>query len=277
MRKTPYRKELLEAMVSFFSLKTPRSGSRTDVEAFARQSYVFKAYLKDDDITIQYKDGVAILIGTVFDESHKSLARETLASLPGVTGVYSKLEEHGEVAVLNIDAWLAAKVKSTLLFHQNVNAAETEVIARNGNIILRGKAASTAQKDLTAEYAKDVEGVNKVSNEMTVTPATEKTGEKRRKEAGTTDESIDDASVTALVKTTLLYHRSTRALGITVEARNGVVKLEGEAGSWDEKNLVSKRVVDVHGVKMVFNNMTIKRIVPMTNSDCRLGADSAGI
>ena len=44
-----------------------------------------------------------------------------------------------------------------------------------------------------------------------------------------------------------------------------MVKLEGETGSWDEKKLVSKRVIDVPGVKMVFNNMTIKRIVPMTN------------
>lgn len=124
---------------------------------------------------------------------------------------------------------------------------------------------STAQKDLTAEHAKDVEGVNKVRNGMTVTPATEKTGEKIRKEADTTDESIGDASVTALVKTTLSYHRSTRPLGITVETKNGVVQLEGEAGSWDEKNMVSKRAIDVPAVNMVFNNMTIKRIVPMTN------------
>ena len=191
--------------------------------------------------------------------------RETLASLPGVTGVYSKLEERSEVPALNIDAWLAAKVKSTLLFHQNVNAAETEVIAKNGTIILRGKAASHCPKRPDGRYAKDVEGVNKVKNEMTVTPATQKTGGKIRKEADTTDESIDNASVTALVKTTLSYHRSTRTLGITVETKNGVVKLEGKAGSWDEKNLVSKRVIDVPGVKMVFNNMTIERIAPITN------------
>ncbi len=73
-------------------------------------------------------------------------------------------------------------------------------------------------------------------------------------------ESIDDASVSALVRTALLYHRSTSALGITVETRDGVVKLEGKAGSWEEKNLASKRVIDVPGVKMVFNNMTVERL-----------------
>ena len=265
MIKTAYRKALQESMASLFSLSTPLLTSIPDIELFAKQSYVFRTYLKGDDITIQYKDGVAILSGTVSDESHKLLAKETLARLPGVTCVYSELEEHNEISTRNEEAWLIAKVKSALLFHQNVNAAETEVIAKNGTITLRGKAVSIAQKDLTAEYANDVEGVNKVTNEMTVAPATLMTRKKRRKEADTTGESIDDASVTALVKTILSYHRSTRTLGITVETKDGVVKLEGKAGSWDEKNLVSKRVIDVPGVKMVFNNMTIEKVAPMAN------------
>ncbi len=82
MRKTTYRKELLETMASLFSLNTPRFASTTDIESSAKQSYVFKTYLKGDDIAIQYKDGVAILIGTVFDESHKLLAQETVHSCP---------------------------------------------------------------------------------------------------------------------------------------------------------------------------------------------------
>jgi osmotically-inducible protein OsmY len=268
MRKTPYPLELLETMTSLFSLNIPLFASRTvnPIEASAKQSYVFKTYLKGDDITMQYKGGVVTLIGTVSDESHKLLARETLASLPGVTGVYSKLEEQGKIPSVNTDVRLMTKVKSILLFHQNVNAAETEVIAKNGTIILRGKAASTAQKDLTTEYAKDVEGVKKVKNEMKVVAAALKPDKtKKRQGLDTTGESIDDASITALVKTTLLYHRSTSTLGITVESKDGVVKLEGKAGSWEEKNLVAKRVIDVPGVKMVFNNMTIERIASMTN------------
>ncbi len=78
----------------------------------------------------------------------------------------NKLEEHGEVPFVNPDVLLMTKVKSTLLFHQNVNGAEIEVSVKNGTVILRGTAASTAQKDLTTEYAKDVEGVKRVKNEM---------------------------------------------------------------------------------------------------------------
>ena len=41
----------------------------------------------------------------------------------------------------------------------------------------------------------------------------------------------DDASITALVKTTLLYHRSTSGLNTTVATRDGVVTLTGMASS----------------------------------------------
>ena len=228
------------------------------IESSAKQSYVFKTYLKGDDIKIQSKDGVVTLTGTVSEESHKSLARETVASLPGVKSVDNKLEVKGEVPAAYTDAWLITKVKSTLLFHRNVNATGTEVFAKDGTVTLRGEATSAAQKDLTTEYAKDVEGVKNVKNEMTVLTAAMKPGEKTIGEKmDAMSESIDDASITALVKTTLLYHRSTSALNTTVETKEGVVTLGGKAKNAAEKDLATKLVSDVHGVKKVVNNMTV--------------------
>jgi osmotically-inducible protein OsmY len=94
---------------------------------------------------------------------------------------------------------------------------------------LRGEAASAAQKELTTEYAKDVEGVKNVKNEMTVSTAAMKPGEKTMGEKmDAMTESIDDASITGLVKTTLLYHRSTSVLNTTVETKGGVVTLGGQ-------------------------------------------------
>jgi osmotically-inducible protein OsmY len=71
-------------------------------------------------------------------------------------------------------------------------------------------------------------------------------------------ESIDDASITALVKTTLLYHRSTSVLNTTVETKDGVVTLGGKARNAAEKDLAAKIVSDVWGVKKVINNMTVE-------------------
>jgi osmotically-inducible protein OsmY len=235
------------------------SASVTDdrIEISAKKSHVFKSYLKDDDIKIQSTDGVVVLTGTVAEESHKSLARETVASLPGVKSVDNKLAVKSEVPAENTDAWLITKVKTALLFHRNVSATGTEVLAKDGTVTLRGKAGSAAQKNLTTEYAKDVEGVKVVKNEMTVSTAATKPGKKSvGKKVDAVTEAIDDASITALVKTTLLYHRSTSALNTTVETNVGVVKLGGKAKNVAEKDLATKLVSDVHGVKKVVNNMS---------------------
>jgi osmotically-inducible protein OsmY len=78
----------------------------------------------------------------------------------------------------------------------------------------------------------------------------------------TTGDKIDDASITAEVKSSLLSHRSTSALHTTVSTTDGVVTLSGIAKNDAEKSLVTKLVTDINGVTGVINNMTIA--VPVT-------------
>jgi len=243
---------VMVAAVALLAFSVPAQASKTDsrIESSAKKSYVFKTYLKNDAIKIQSRDGVVSLTGTVSEESHKSLARDTVSELPGVKSVDNRLEVKGESPAKNSDTWLTTKVKTTLLFHRSVSAM-TEVNTKDGIVTLQGKADSQAQKDLTTEYVKDVEGVKGVNNELTVSKPS-------KKATRTTGEKIDDASVTALVKMTLLYHRSTSALDTKVATKNGVVTLSGKAKNEAEKNLASKYVEDVHGVKNVKNRMTIE-------------------
>jgi len=189
------------------------------------------------------------LTGIVSDASHKSLARETVAGLPGVKTVDDRLEVKGERAAENSDAWVLMKVKTTLLFHRSVSGSKTEVNVKGGIVTLQGEAASQAQKDLTTEYAKDVEGVKDVQNEMVVSGSSKKTR--------TVGDKIDDASITAQVKMTLLSHRSTSALNTSVTTKKGVVTLSGKAKNAAEKDLATKFANDVNGVKSVNNRMTI--------------------
>src|SRR6185436_2099208 len=111
---------------------------------------------------------VVTLTGTVADSYHKSLAEDTVEGLPGVKSVNNQLTIKGEKVEEHSDTWIAMKVKSTLVFHKNVNASGTDVYVKDGVVSLRGEATSMAQKELTTEYAKDVEGVKSVNNEMTI-------------------------------------------------------------------------------------------------------------
>ena len=262
MKKPLYCLAVVAAMASMLFITVPLFASDTDdrIEASAQKTYVFKTYLKNDDIKIKSEDGLVTLTGTVREASHKSLAGETVAGLPGVKGVDNKLEEKSDRPDEKSDAWLIAKVKTTLLFHRHVSTTGTEVLADKGTITLRGKAPSLAQKDLTTEYAKDVEGVKNVNNEMTVSEAGAATSgvQKVAAKTNTVVEAIDDVSITALVKTSLLYHRSTSAINTKVETNNGVVTLEGIAKTSAEKDLAGKYTSDVDGVTKVNNNIVVE-------------------
>jgi hyperosmotically inducible protein len=250
--KSTYSLALMVAAGSMFVSTLPLRASETDdrIEASAKRSYVFKTYLADDSIKTESRNGAVTLTGTVAESSHRSLAEDTVEGLPGVKSVDNQLKIKVEPAE-HSDAWLSVKVKSALLFHHNVRATKTDVNVTDGNVILSGEASSMAQKELTTEYASDVEGVKSVKNEMTIAKTAAIPAE-------TMGEKIDDASITAQVKSSLMAHRSTSALKTKVHTANGVVTISGIAKNAAEKSLVTKLATDINGVGSVVNNMTVE-------------------
>jgi len=241
------------AALCILAFSGPAQAAKIDgrIELSAKQSYVFKTYLQGDDIKIQSKNGAVILTGVVSQFFHKGLAQETVAGLPGVVSVDNRLEVKGAAPTANSDAWLRDKVQVALLFHRSVSSVGTEVDVKDGIATLRGTAHSQSQKELTSEYAKDVEGIKDVKNEMVVS----KTSKKAPRTVG---EKIDDASISAQVNMTLLNHRSTSILNTKVTTKRGVVTIGGKAKNSAEKELVSKLVNDINGVKAVKNRMLIQ-------------------
>lgn len=230
-------------------METDRRISRT-----AKESYVFRNYLNKDSIEVKSKDGLVTLTGKVSEKSHKVLAEETVASLPGVKKVDNRLETVKDEAQAGSDSWTGAKIKTMLLFHRNVSATKTSVTVKDGVATLRGEAESIAQRDLTEKYVSDVEGVASVRNEMTVV-------QNPKSGSQTVAEAIDDASITAQVKLALLSHRSTSALATKVSTENGAVSVGGQARNGAEKDLVTALVSDIKGVKSVDNRMTVQETV----------------
>ena len=251
--KAMYSLALVVAVAALMGSSTPLRASETDsrIESAFKKTYVYKTYLKDEHIKISSKDGAVTLSGSVFNDTHKSMAQDVAEALPGVKSVDNRIEYTGDRAAENSDTWVSMKVKSALLYRRNVSGTKTEVYVKDGIVTLKGEAANQAQKDLTGEYAKDIVGVKDVKNEMTVAKIPAKPDQ-------TVGESIDDASITAQVKATLLSHRSTGVLRTKVETNDGVVTLAGEARNAAEKSLVTKLVEDINGVKSVVNNMTIE-------------------
>ncbi|MBA4150865.1 MAG: BON domain-containing protein [Verrucomicrobia bacterium] len=253
--KSTYSLVLLAATSTLLFSSPLLQASDTDgrIVSSAKKSYVFKTYLKDEKIKTKSKDGVVTLTGTVSEANHKVLAENTVESLPGVKSVDNQLVVKGEAPAEHSDGWIGMKVKTALLFHRNVSAKSTDVYVKDGIVSLRGEAASVAERELTAEYANDVEGVKEVKNEMTIA--------KNPKSPRTVGDKIDDASITAQVKTALLSRRSTSAIKTKVSTLDGVVTITGTAKNAAEKSLVTKLATNIEGVINVVNNMTV--VVPV--------------
>jgi osmotically-inducible protein OsmY len=217
------------------------------IETAAEASYNYRTVLADH-VKVKASDGIVTLSGTVEDKDDRVLAADTVENLPGVVGVTNNIvvkSNHAERS----DSWIALKVRSRLLVKANVSAHSTKVAVKEGVVTLTGTADNDAQKALTAAYAKDIDGVKSIENEIVVqTPA-----------AGSTmSEKIDDASITSQLKYALLTHKATSAVKTKVTTVDGVVSITGEAANPAEKSLVTKLAQDVRGVNSVVNDMVVK-------------------
>src|SRR5258708_424938 len=88
---------------------TPLRANETDdrIVSSAKNSYIFRTYLKDDSIKTRSKDGVVTLTGVVSEEAHKSMAQDTVSGLPGVKRVDNQLVIKGEKSPAErSDGWL---------------------------------------------------------------------------------------------------------------------------------------------------------------------------
>jgi hyperosmotically inducible protein len=218
------------------------------IEDAAKASYNYRTVL-EDQVKVSVTDGIVTLTGTVQDKGNKDLAADTVENLPGVLSVDNQIKVE-PVYPEHSDAWMAFKIRSTLLVKANVSAIDTKVDVKDGVVTLSGTTQNAAQKDLTEAYAKDIDGVKSVTNDLVVTPPPA--------DQQTVSDTIDDASITSQVKYALLSHDSTSALKTHITTTEGVVAITGEADSDAEKSLVTKLAQDVRGTKSVTNDMTVK-------------------
>lgn len=217
------------------------------IEAAAKESYNYRTIL-EDHVKVKARDGVVTLSGTVQDSDYKTLAQDTVENLPGVVRVNNEIKVKSEFAE-HSDGWIALKIRSRLLVKANVSAATTKVNVTDGVVTLTGTVRTPAQKELTEAYAKDIDHVKSVRNELVVVD--------REGGENTVAEAIDDASITSQVKFALMNHRSTSALRTKVVTQDAVVNITGAAKSEAEKTLVTKLAEDIRGVKSVSNQMTV--------------------
>jgi osmotically-inducible protein OsmY len=72
-------------------------------------------------------------------------------------------------------------------------------------------------------------------------------------------QQVDDATITASVKTKFAADTDVAAHNIDVDTVEGVVTLTGKVDTWDEKREAEAIARDTDGVRRVVNNLTVEK------------------
>lgn len=139
----------------------------------AETALLLNGNLNSFDINTDVKDGVVILTGKVDTEVDKALATELIESLDGVKKVENELtvmdkKKNSEFIAKLKDAKIATVIKTRLLLESEVSGTNINVDVKNGAVVLEGKVASDAERDLAIQIAKNTKDAKKVVNNLRV-------------------------------------------------------------------------------------------------------------
>ena len=164
-----------------------------------------------------------------------------------------------------------SQIWTTFALNPHLRAMDLKVSVKNGKATLTGKVEESVHKDLAKHIAMGVSGIREVDNQIVVQPdyaPTVRTGER------TFGETIEDASITAAVKSKLLWNSHTDGLQIDVDTSRGRVTLTGTADTAAAKELAGRLAMNTNGVAAVSNQL---RIDPTKSAgDVRATAAEAG-
>jgi hyperosmotically inducible periplasmic protein len=153
-----------------------------------------------------------------------------------------------------------AQIWTTYAVNPHLKAFDLSVEVRGSQAVLTGTVDDGVEKDLAEQIALGVKGVEKVDNRITVD---ENWQPKTRPVAadGTHERAfgtvIEDASITAAVKSKLLWNSNTDGLEIDVDTMNGKVSLTGTADTAAAKDLAGRLARNTDGVHSVANNLKV--------------------
>lgn len=219
-------------------------------------TYALSPYLRANNLVALVQSGRVRLTGIVAELAEKDLADAIATEVTGVQSVdnqivvrpgyvpakTARMRSFGEAVD---DAAVTFEVRSKLAWSKSLQGLEALVDTTRGRVRLRGVANSHSAKALAGRLAETTRTVTAVDNQLTVT------GVPVFRPENSFGPVIDDAWITAKVRSTLLYSLDAAAADISVSTLGGDVILSGRAKSEAERALAIELAQNVRGVRSV--------------------------
>ena len=153
------------------------------------------------------------------------------------------------------DARQETQIWTTYALSPYLRANDIKVSVHSGKATLSGKVEESVNKDLAKQIALGVNGIKDVDNQIVVeanyvAPA--------RSSTRSYGDVIDDASITAAVKSKLTWSKDTNGLSTDVDTKDGKVTLQGTADTQRAKETAKRLAMNTRGVTAVDNQLVVK-------------------
>jgi osmotically-inducible protein OsmY len=212
-------------------------------------------------------NGVVLLGGTAANSAEHLRALEMVRRVRGVRRVETNVATAANDASLDIwsrrelrqdgrgvldvasDLWLSAETRLRLIADPRVPAPDISVDCRDQTVTLFGAVPSGEAKKAAEDDARAVEGVREVRNEIQVVPATKRAKTDAR-----------DAELAQNVTAAIFSRPEMNRASISVDVKNGVVRLSGTVPSQQHRIFAASAAREVPGVRAVTEDLRISSI-----------------
>jgi osmotically-inducible protein OsmY len=128
--------------------------------------------LMQRDFNITVYQGRTLLTGATTNPELKAQAKQIASQVPGVRAVYDEIEvAPSETAWQSVrDTWIAAQIRSNLVFASQVRSVNYTIDAVDGSVYLIGSARSKAELDRVTDAARKVPYVKRVVSYVEIRP-----------------------------------------------------------------------------------------------------------
>lgn len=224
--------------------------------------------LEGSDIQVKSVNaGTVVLAGDAKTLSAHRRALEDARSVQGVRRVASEIKSPNELADAEIyadtkegspaaasgmgqaasDTWITTKIKLRLMAEPGLSPMRVNVDTRNGIVTLFGTVGTEPTKRSAEAQAKQVQGVQRVENELQVVPdvAADKVEEK-------------DEAIQAGVEKAISERDSLDDANVDVAVKNGVVRLTGTVNSQADRLTALSLARAARGAKSVIDDLELK-------------------
>lgn len=151
------------------------------------------------------------------------------------------------------------QIWTTYALSPYLRANDLKVSVRNGKATLTGTVEEDVNKDLAKQIALGVSGIKTVDNQILV--QSDYTPPKRGSERSF-GEIVDDATITTVVKSKLLWSKHTDGMITAVDTTSGTVTLRGAAESAQARELAGRLAMNTDGVVAVDNQLVVNGTKP---------------